>query len=104
MICFSPQDGLCPLPGKTSAVKPNEALTFRLKHTLTVLSYSHWDVHFQVRTCTYIHMDGVGFLVTGIKANRQAHGERMETKMVHMLSEFKPQAEILPGKEKKKHV
>lgn len=55
-----------------------------LKHTLTVLPYSHGDVDFQVRACTYIHMDGIGFLVTGIKTG---HGER-QSKQSHMLSEY----------------
>lgn len=55
-------------------------------HTLTFLPYSHWDVDFKVRTCTYIHMDGVGFLVTGMKANRQGKGgERKRNNDVYVL-------------------
>lgn len=51
-----------------------------LMHTLTFLPYSHWDVDFQVRTCTYIHMDGVGFLVTGTRVSHQGREEeRKET-------------------------
>lgn len=37
---------------------------------LTSLSNSHGDVDFQVRTCTYIHMDGICFLVTRMKTKK----------------------------------
>lgn len=60
-------------------------LFFFLEHTLTVLSYSHGDVDFQVRASTYIHMDGIGFLVTGMKS---MGGEREPTEQSYMLSNY----------------
>lgn len=58
-----------------------------LKRTLTFLPYSHWDVDFQVRTCTYIHMDGVGFLVTGTRANCQGEEEERKDTITYMCCE-----------------
>lgn len=57
-----------------------------VKHLLTILSHSHGDVDFQVRACAYIHMDGIGFLVTAMKTEQRGGGGRQtETSHYHRL-------------------
>lgn len=64
-----------------------QVLTF-WSTSLTILSYSHGDVDFQVRACTYIHMDGIGFLVTGRKTEHGGERASERAEKSYMLSNY----------------